>query len=76
MNDRSFAFWGTERIVLGANGESRRHLFGNRYPGVDRWFAENQYEVVRAPLEARFRPTEAMLKECDAYAAVAATACT
>jgi flavorubredoxin len=43
---------------------------------VDRWFAENQYEVIRPPLEARFRPTEATLDECDAYAAAAAAACT
>jgi flavorubredoxin len=43
---------------------------------VDRWFAENQYEVIRPPLEARFRPKETMLEECDAYAAAAAAACT
>ena len=39
--------------------------------GVDyimRWFKANQYEIIHDPIESRFRPKEADLKQCDQYA--------
>jgi flavorubredoxin len=42
---------------------------------VNRWYAENQYELIESPLEVRFRPQAEAVKACDAYAAKVAAGC-
>ena len=35
---------------------------------VDRWFKENQYEIIHPKLESQFNPKTELLKRCDEYA--------
>jgi flavorubredoxin len=43
---------------------------------VNRWYAENQYELIESPLEVRFRPKEEARSACDEYAASVVAGCT
>ena len=33
-----------------------------------RWYRENQYEIIGAPVESRFRPNPEILRDCDRLA--------